>query len=266
MFPFITKTWSPIAGGFSIEKDKIYACPYRCQYCWANLLINKFPKGNLGKKYTGSYRIHKPAMDPWFKTDDFVFVQCMSDIGAPGIPQAVIIDVFEAIKFYEAKGTRFLLLTKNPKFYRDWCEHIPEETILGATIETDQPISFDISLAPEPYRRILKMEWCADNLPNDRFICVEPIMKMSPDFERDIMKTRPKFMAVGYDNYNNKLPEPSLERTEILIKEFEAQGVKVFRKTLRDPLPSMQSQLSENRRGSQSDLPSVPKRRGGERN
>ena len=52
-------------------------------------------------------------------------------------------------------------------------------------------------------------------------------------FERDIIKTRPKFMAVGYDNYNNKLPEPSLARTEILIKELEAQGVKVYRKTIR---------------------------------
>ena len=59
-------------------------------------------------------------------------------------------------------------------------------------------------------------------------------MKCSPNFERDIMKTRPKFMAVGYDNYDNHLPEHSLERTEILIKELEAQGVKIYRKTIRE--------------------------------
>ncbi len=173
-------------------------------------------------------------MEPWFKTDDFIFVQAMSDIGAPGIPRAALVDVFEAIKFYESKGTRFLMLTKNPKFYHDWRYHISEETVLGATIETDWSISADITLAPPPFDRLAWMEWCADNLPNDRFICVEPIMKCSPDFERDIMKTRPKFMAVGYDNYNNKLPEPSLARTELLIKELEAQGVKVYRKTLRE--------------------------------
>jgi len=227
MFPFITKTWSPIAGG---------PCPYNCYRggCWARLLVNKFPKGNLGKKYTGPFRLHEPAMDPWFKADDFIFVQAMSDIGAPGVPRAALVDVFEAIKFYESKGTRFLLLTKNPLFYRDWRNHISEETVIGATIETDQFISSEISLAPEPYRRLMDMEWCAFTMPNDRFICVEPIMKPSQHFERDIIKTRPKFMAVGYDNYNNKLPEPSLARTEILIKELEAQGVKVYRKTIRE--------------------------------
>jgi len=173
-------------------------------------------------------------MKPWFKPDAFVFVQGMSDIGAPGIPRAVLIDVFEAIKFYEAKGIRFLLLTKNPRFYMDWRHHISPNTTIGATIETDWTITSDISKAPAPFHRLAAMEWCADNLPNDRFICVEPIMKCSPNFERDIMKTRPKFMAVGYDNYDNKLPEPSLERTEIFIKYLEDSGVKVFRKTLRE--------------------------------
>lgn len=234
MFPFITKTWSPIAGGTYEEDGKIYACPFGCVYCWARMLINKFPKGNLGKKYTGPYRLHEPAMEPWFKADDFVFVQAMSDIGAPGIPRSVIIDVFEAIRFHEEKGTRFLMLTKNPRFYMDWRHLIPEHTVLGATIETDWSIDAKISGAPQPFHRLAHMEWCADNLPNERFISIEPIMKMSPDFERDIMKTRPKSVAVGYDNYGWELPEPKLERTEILIKELEAQGVKVYRKTIRE--------------------------------
>ena len=234
MFPFITKTWSPIAGGFTVEEDKIYACPYRCGYCWACLLINKFPKGNLGKKYTGPYRIHEPAMKPWFKADDFVFVQCMSDIGAPGIPRAVIIDVLEAIKFYEAKGTRFLLLTKNPIFYRHWRNHISEHTILGVTIETNSNITLEYSKAPAPWRRLVEIRWVSENLINKTFICIEPIMKFTPGFERDIAQARPWAVAIGYDNYNNHLPEPSLAATKDLISALEP-CTKVFIKTLRNP-------------------------------
>jgi len=232
MFSFITKTWSPIAGGHCVKDGKIYACPYQCSYCSANDLINRFPNGNLGKKYTGDYRIHNPAMDPWFKEGSFIFVQYMSDIGAPGIPRSVIIDVLKAIRFYEAKGIHFLMLTKNPKFYHDWRYHLSEKTVLGATIETDKPVG-SFSQAPPTSARLAWMEWIADNLPNERFICVEPIMKMSPNFERDILKTRPKFMAVGYDNYDNKLSEPGLARTELLIKYLEDSGVKVHRKTMR---------------------------------
>lgn len=231
MLPFITKTWNPIAGG---------PCPYQCYKggCWANLLKGKCEDSAIARKYAGPFRLHEPAMHPSFKPDDFVAVQFMSDIGAPGIPREVLVEIFEAIKIHEEKGTRFLLLTKNPKFYHDWCYQISEETTMGATIETDWSISSDISQAPLTFDRIAWMMWIADNLPNKRFVCVEPIMKMSPDFGRDLLKIRlrpPNIgVAVGYDNYENNLPEPSKERTELFIKELEDAGVTVYRKTIRE--------------------------------
>jgi len=45
---------------------------------------------------------------------------------------------------------------------------------------------------------------------------------------------QPEFVAVGYDNYNNHLPEPPLEITENLIHGLEAYEIKVYRKTLRE--------------------------------
>ncbi|MCK4790678.1 MAG: hypothetical protein KAV87_43485, partial [Desulfobacteraceae bacterium] len=124
-------------------------------------------------------------------------------------------------------------LTKNPEFYRLWWWHIPEHTILGATMETDLSISNDISRAPPPSIRIKEMIWVKDNLPNDRFICTEPIMKMSPMFEHHINLIKPKLAAVGYDGYNHHLPEPTLARTEDFFKALEDAGIKVFRKRIR---------------------------------
>lgn len=231
MFPFITRTWNPIAGGCEVDEDGIiYACPYKCKYCWARNLINKWPY--LKEKYSGSYRLHERSMKSRFKCGDFVFTQDMSDIGAPGIPNSAIIDIFEHIAFN--KETKFLLLTKNPLFYRNWRNRIPTNAILGATIETDQVFP-NISLAPHGWERILQMIFVAEILPNNkRFVCIEPIMKSSPSFERDILKIRPWAVAVGYDNYKNNLPEPSLSRTEMLIGYLEASGVKVYRKTIRE--------------------------------
>jgi hypothetical protein len=41
-------------------------------------------------------------------------------------------------------------------------------------------------------------------------------------------------MAVGYDNYNNRLPEPTLSKTMQLIDCLEKTGITVYRKTLRE--------------------------------
>lgn len=233
MFPFITKTWSPIAGGFSIEKKKIYACPYRCRYCWACLLINKFPKGNLGKKYTGPYRIHEPAMKPWFKADDFVFIQCMSDIGAPNIPTKIVAKVLEYPR--NRPEIQFLLLTKSDSFYGEYMHEIPDNCVCGITMETDYSISDKITRAPHPEKRLDNLIWLKSYYPQLKtFICIEPIMDFSENFAEKVKKAEPWAVAVGYDNYNMGLPEPELSKTKELILEIEKYTT-VYKKTLRNP-------------------------------
>jgi len=236
MFPFITKTWSPIAGGFNIEDDKIYACPYRCSYCWANLLINKFPKGNLGKKYSGPYRIHNPALKEWISPDDFVFVQCMSDIGVPQIPTKIITEVFDFIR--KRPETQFLLLTKSDTFYGEYMHEIPDNCVCGITMETDHPISDKITKAPNSQKRLDSLVWLKSYYPTLKaFICIEPIMDFSENFSEKIKKAEPWGVAVGYDNYNMGLPEPELSKTMDLISELDKYTL-VFVKTLRERLRS----------------------------
>lgn len=231
MFVFINKTWSPIAGGFKVENKRIYACPYRCSYCWANILINKFPTGNLGKKYTGPYRIHEPAMKQWLKSGDFVFVQCMSDIGAPNIPAKVIDKVLDHMRI--RSDIQFLILTKSDRFYIDYMHEIPDNCVCGITIETDYSISNKISKAPHPLKRLDSLIWMNCFYPHVKtLICIEPIMDFSKDFAEKIKKVNPWAVVVGYDNYNMGLPEPKLSKVENLISEIEKYST-VYKKTLR---------------------------------
>jgi len=217
MFPFITHTVNPLGGG---------PCPYECTYCWATNLKDRYSY----KKYQGDWRIIPKELKK-YDSKAFVFPFDMTEIGAPSIP-AEIID--ELLEWIGKQSCQMLLLTKNPRFYYDWRNYIPENAIIGCTIESDTNIMSDFSQAPAGYHRLWWMQEIGTHLPNKRFISIEPIMKFTPDFEREIMKINPWAVAVGYDNYNNGLPEPNLAATENLIKELEFFTT-VYRKTMREP-------------------------------
>lgn len=219
MFSFIMKTWNPIAGGCFIEDDEIYACPYRCSYCWARSLINMWKGGNLGKKYVGPYRIHERVIKQRFKPGDFIAVQFMSDIGAPGIPREVIIRVL--IEIRDQPDVKFLLLTKSDQFYSKYMHMIPANCVCGITMETDRKISNDLSIAPDPQKRLADLLKLKHYYPQIKiFISIEPIMPFSENFANKIERAEPWKVAVGYDNYVNFLPEPTKDETCQLIDEL----------------------------------------------
>ena len=203
MFPFITKTWNPLAG----------ECTTNCSYCWAKKLIKKYGM----KKYTGEPRLIPSELKKRFTDKDFVFAQDMSDLFNQNVPTEMIQQVLDTIKLSPAT---YLLLTKNPRRYLEF--NIPDNCVCGVTIETD---------LIEHNNRFVSMR----QLKHKRkFISIEPILFFSPNFIHDIRSVHPEFVAVGYDNYNNGLKEPSLEITEILIEGIEASGIKVYRKTIRE--------------------------------
>jgi len=145
--------------------------------------------------------------------------------------------------------TVFLSMTKNPREYMRWLDShwIPENVVLGATIETNRDTS-KFSKAPttrERIRAMIDLKW-----PN-KFLSIEPVMDFDPaEFTKAVLEIGPKHAAVGYDNYGYHLPEPSLEKTMWLIKCMEEEGIKVFVKTLRAAL-----EAPYTRRGDRSDSP-----------
>ncbi|MBA7577152.1 hypothetical protein ES708_18998 [subsurface metagenome] len=213
MFPFITKTWNPLAG----------KCSHECVGCWAAAFAHR----HKFSKYQGDPRIDPGQINRRFEKGDFVFVQTMSDLFAENVPREMILRVLESIK--KSPDARFLLLTKNPKRYKSVLEFIPKNCVCGATIETD--LDNDLANAPSRIERIEAME---DLEYKPKMVSVEPIRYFTVNFFGMLVSIEPEFIAAGYDNYGNNFHEPRLVVTKALINAFEAYGIKVYRKTLRE--------------------------------
>src|SRR5208337_1121856 len=108
---------------------------------------------------------------------------------------------------------------KNPKRYIELLPHIPENVILGATIETtnDEIIQTDkVSNAPLPsqrYEAMKELDW------KRKIVSIEPVMDFDlKTFSKWIEEISPFIVYVGYDNYCHKLREPTLKQTTELME------------------------------------------------
>ena len=112
---------------------------------------------------------------------------------------------------------RFFFLTKNPGRYLEFMDLFSDNVILGATIETNR--DYGLSMAPKPrerYEAMLRLEWEA------KVVVVEPILDFDGEFIDWIYEISPRMVYVGYDNYGNKLPEPKLAKTRILLEALNS--------------------------------------------
>ncbi|MCD6368577.1 MAG: DUF5131 family protein [Thermoproteales archaeon] len=205
MFSIVTKTWNPVAG-----------CLHYCKYCWARKLA--VTKLKNSKRYRDGFRprLNEEEFREKFEKGDFVFVSDMGDLFGDFMPSKWIEKVIKYIRRFPE--THFLFLTKNPERYFEFLDIMPENAILGATIETNKDelyLEHVISRAPLPSRRyeaMKRLDW------NKKFISIEPVLDFNLEIFVDWLKDIAPFLIyIGYDNYNNKLPEPPLEKTLKLI-------------------------------------------------
>lgn len=217
MFPFINaKPFNPLCG----------KCQHECVYCWVENLKKMFP--TLRVKYSGEPRINERELQriKEYKSGDFAFVCDCTDLFGSWVPTEQIQRILNAIA---TSSATFLLLTKNPLRYRYY--KLPKNCVAGATIETDYYPTEGVSNAPHPRRRIEAMQ----ELKHRKMVSIEPVMYYSDDFAEEIIDIHPEFVAVGYDNYNHELQEPFLcEIEEDLIPLLEKNGIKVYKKTMRE--------------------------------
>ena len=230
MFSFLSKnhkktgdTWNPIGG----------KCLHGCRYCYVETLKKMFP--GVREKYSGAARTNAKWLNEikQFTAEDFVFVCDMTDLFGQWVPTEIIQQIFIAINKSPAK---FLLLTKNPERYRQLISigiSIPQNCVLGCTVESN--IDHISSGMQERARLMVMMELRLMGYPT--MLSIEPIMDFDLEpFVKAIIRAKPVLVAVGYDNYNNGLTEPSFSKTIHLIHYLEAAKIEVFKKTLRDPV------------------------------
>lgn len=220
MFSIVTSTWNPISG-----------CAYNCNYCWARDLATTKLKNS--KRYSKGFKpsLNESEFRNKFTKGDLIFVSDMGDMFADLILDKWILQVFDHVKKYPE--ALFLFMTKNPARYIKLLRYIPDNSILGATIETtyDEIVRTDkISVAPLPsqrYEAMRDLDW------KRKLISIEPILDFDlSTFLRWIKEISPYIVYIGYDNYIHKLREPILKQTEKLIAGLSENAL-VIRKTIR---------------------------------
>jgi len=221
MFNVVSRTWNPVTG-----------CLHECTYCWARRLA--LTKLKNRERYADGFKpkLNKEEFAIRFNEGEFIFVSDMGDLFGYFIPEEWISKVLDYVRKFPR--TFFLFLTKNPIRYLEFLDKMPPNAILGATIETNRDedyLDFSLSRAPLPSERIKAMK----ELPWPRkFISIEPILDFDLEiFIKDIREISPIMVYIGYDNYNNKLPEPPLQKTLELIKVLRREPMVVVEKTLR---------------------------------
>jgi DNA repair photolyase len=220
MFNIVTATWNPISG-----------CLYNCNYCWArDLAITKLKNSH---RYSEGFKpsLNKTEFRSKFGKGDLIFVSDMGDMFGDFIPDNWIKQVLDHIRQFP--DADFLFMTKNPKRYLELLPFIPENTILGATIETtnDEIVQADkVSNAPLPserYDAMKTLDW------DRKMVSVEPILDFDlKTFIKWIIDINPFIVYVGYDNYDHNLREPALEDTNKLLSMLPETAL-VVRKTIR---------------------------------
>ncbi|MHC1635854.1 MAG: DUF5131 family protein [Candidatus Methanospirareceae archaeon] len=220
MFSFVSETWNPVVG-----------CFHNCVYCYSRRLATTRLKHNERYKDGFKPKLVEKEFKRKFKPDTLVFVSDMGDLLGSWVPEEWIKRVLEHIRKFPK--TQFLLLTKNPVRYLEFLEEnvIPENCILGATIETNRPTD-RISNAPSPLVRYIAMKDLRKEWKGTLMVSIEPIMDFDKkQFREMIWEIEPDFVVVGYDNYKCDIPKPKVEKTLEFIDELK-RFTKVFVKTI----------------------------------
>ena len=222
MFKFVKKTWNPFVG-----------CRFNCSYCWARRMARRL-RCERCRRFEPHF--HPERLDKIPK-NGIVFVSDMGDISFCLEPD--LMRLVRRIELTQKKyQTVFFFESKNPAVFYEKILMIgdelkPSQTIISTTIETNRAnLVKELSSAPPPTKRYLSFKLI--NWPQ-KHVSIEPVM----DFDLDVMfkwitNIEPEIVSIGYDNYNNRLPEPPLQKVLKLIEDLEASGIKVERKTLRE--------------------------------
>lgn len=185
MYEWVTHTWNPIKG----------ACYHDCSYCYM-------------KRWGRLNPVHLDEKE--LKTDlgviNFIFLGSSCDMWANDIPEEWIKKVLKHCSSYP--HNRYLFQTKNPYRFLDFIDHIPDNTVLCITIESNR-VYPQMGYAPSPYNRLLAIMELKKFI--SIYITIEPIM----DFDLNILVAwmevvEPNQINIGADSGGNNLPEPKV--------------------------------------------------------
>lgn len=201
-------TWNPLGG----------KCYYACDYCYVKNKIGPWLERMGNPKYVVEPYLEKGELKTRLVTPsgELIFVQSNGDLFGEWIPREWIILVLKHCNQYPENA--YLFQTKNPERMTDFLQYLPDNSILGTTLETNRNDLYE-GRAPKPSARAYHF-W---NLPWKRkMVSVEPILDFDLILFVDWLRTiNPLFVSVGADSLGCGLPEPSGLKVDSLISLLE---------------------------------------------
>lgn len=204
MYPWVTHTHTHLGG----------ECPHKCTYCYVDN-----PRFGRPTRYQGPLRLIEPEFDVDYGSDKTIFIENCNDLFAAEVPQQFINRI--VLHCLQWPDNTYVWQTKNPDRYLNMEAMLPENSVLGVTIETNRHIP-EIGTAPSPERRMLAME----KLQARKFVTIEPVL----DFDVEVLaewigRIRPEFLNLGADSKGHGLTEPSVEKVYALVDKLQQLGI-----------------------------------------
>ena len=198
MYDFITKKFNPVRG----------RCSHGCSYCYMHRWPNQPP-----------IHLDEKELNRDLGAGEFYFVCSGCDLFAPDVKPDWIDQTIAAIRNYP--HNRYLLQTKSPGRMRLFLNKIPNNIILGMTLETNRAELLRLSGGEGFAERVDAMDRIS--MRYETMVTVEPIMDFDLDpFVELISYARPTRVNIGADSGRNGLPEPSAEKIGLLIERLKA--------------------------------------------
>jgi len=189
MYDFITHTWNPIKG----------KCSHTCSYCY------------MHQERLKALRLDEKDLQTDLGESNVIFVGSSTDMWAKDVPEEWIRAVIERC---DPADNRFLFQSKNPRRLLSMPNNA--NFIFGTTIETNR--DYKISQAPIALLRAGTMKALRES-GSEVMVTIEPIMDFDlVAFSMLIEDIRPSWVNIGADSKGHKLPEPSWEKVQNLIK------------------------------------------------
>lgn len=198
MYDWITHTWNPIKG----------KCPHDCSYCYMKRWGEQRP-----------LRLDERELRTDLGTGNFIFVGSSTDMFADKTFDVIDCHDIEAILKKMCKhDNSYLLQTKNPHGLYWFRDHLPKNTVVCTTIETNRWYPGTMNNCPTTAMRAY---WITQ-IGKPCYVTIEPIMDFDlvPMIEL-IKQCHPVQVNIGADSGNNHLPEPSKEKLLELIAELQ---------------------------------------------
>jgi|WetSurMetagenome_2_1015567.scaffolds.fasta_scaffold00103_1 DNA repair photolyase len=204
MYPWVTHTWNTVKG----------ECPHGCTYCYMKRYGKQRP-----------VRFDEKELNSDLGSGNFIFVGSSCDLFARSIPNKWITDTLNLCESY--RMNTYLFQTKNPEGFKDFEIHIPMNSRLCTTIETNRYYP-QMGNTPHPSMRSEDMH---DLEGWQKYVTIEPIMDFDLDEMVNIIRwCNPVQVNIGADSGGNNLPEPSKDKLLVLIDALQ-EFTTIARKT-----------------------------------